>query len=370
MYEARWRHFNTEPYWFSNEVVDNFLRNFLQAKLNQEFNPKSSLFDSYQRIYLGNLREELCVPMDYDDNPKLVKREFEELQRYSDSYIEISNCSAGSTIWFYKFLKEELKIESWHPLILFLKTELELSADNKEKIFRILESYIVRNMLYYPETQEWIRENYFRTLRLDIVKQIRRGNESFESIVRGILNILKRKNNDYPWPDDTQIGEEALDYAGHHWSRPLIRYILFKFEQKNTDPNLTETQLDWSPTLTIEHVMPRKWEAAIEGDPSYLSWPVEVEKSEYDKQARDRDHCVESIGNLTLLTVDTNHASKTLSFSTKKEKFYKPYSRLSLMYDIIWDNKGNERPVWDVAQIKVREEKLVKAFCEIWPFYD
>ena len=375
-YGKYWSHFNKESYWFSNDVVDDFLLNFLDAKVDS-FNLKSSLFDSYQRIYLNDLRNALNIPMDNEDHPKLVKREFEELQQYSKSYYQISHCTAESPIWFYQILKNELKINSWHPLILLLKTELKLSADEEQKIFRILETYIVRNMLYYPEIQGWIRESYFRRLRQDIVKRIRGGNRSFEEIVRSILSILKRERNDYLLPDDKQI-IEALQTAGHHWSRVLIRYILFKINQKNTDPRYSMTQLTWSPdkdrktSLTIEHVMPYKWETATVKGSNVLLWPVrEAQQSKaYHEKARERDRCAQSIGNLTLLTQPHNNEEvQVSSFLTKKEE-YKKHSRIPLSDNIIHDKEGDENKVWDVQQIQDREGILVQEFYKIWPFPD
>ena len=367
-YENCWRHFNKETYWFSDKIVDDFLQNFLEVKLNREYKSNRSLFDLYYRVFLGNLRRELGVDIGHEDDQTLVELEFEELQRYSSSYAEIANCSEESPIWFYKFLKEELQIKSWHSLILLLKTELGLSEDNEEKIFRILESYIVRNILCYPEIPEWIRESHFRGLRLDIVSLIRRANNSFEVIVSGILEILTKKKNEWPWSDDPQIAE-ALHAAGHHWSRALIRYILFKIECKNTDTKFTDIQLTWSPQLNTEHVMPRDWENAKEKKSDKKLWPVAVPGAAYHKKARERDHFVESIGNLTLLNKNLNLMIDTNSFSTKKG-LYRLHSRLSLTADIIYDNNGQERNEWDVKEIQEREEKLVKLFCEIWPSAD
>ncbi len=358
LYEKCWQHFNDEPIWFSDEIVDDFLSNFLQAKLNSKYNSKRSLFDLYQRDYIGNLRQKLNISMDHEDNPELVEHEFEELQQYSRVYTEMINCGEESPIWFYQFLKTDLlKTTSWHPLILFLKSELELSEEDEEKIFRILESYVVRQFLCYPEIPEWIRESTYRKLRRDIVRQIQHGNNSFGAI----KSVLEKQKGDWQWPCDTKV-RKALENIGNHWSTPLQKYILFKIERKMTDTNLTINQLAWSTKLTREHVMPRGWKNATEdktdatGNKSTVDlWPV----ASADK-ALERYQYVENIGNLTLLIGDANQLVATDPFSKKKE-FYSNYSRLSLTNYIVSQDD------WDVKQISKRAEDLVQLFHQIWP---
>ena len=291
--------------------------------------------------------------MDHEDEPELVQIEFDELERYSRSYAEIANCSEESPVWFYQFLKTNLlKGTSWHPLILFLKAELELSEENEKEIFCILESYIVRQFLCYPEIPKWIREREYRRLRLGLVDRLRSENSSFEVILQGILDVLKKQRKEWKWPNDEKV-EEALKNIGNHWSNPLQKYILFKIEREITDTSLTISQLAWSDELTREHIMPRGWENAVE-----RSWPV-ASGGDYSKKARTRDKHVESIGNLTLLTGDANEMAATDPFSHKRV-LYRNCSRLSITDDIISEDN------WDVQQINERAQKLVGLFCQIW----
>ena len=359
LYEKCWQHFNDEPIWFSDEIVDDFLSNFLQAKLNYEYDPKRSLFDLYQRDYIGKLRQKLGIDMDDEDNPKLVEHEFEELQQYSRVYAAMINCDEESPIWFYQFLKTDLlKTTSWHPLILLLKSELKLSEEDEKKIFRILESYVVRQFLCYPEIPEWIRESEYRQLRRSIVDRIQSGNSSFEEIKR----TLEKQKGDWQWPCDIKV-TEALKNIGNHWSTPLQKYILFKIERKMTDTNLTINQLAWSTKLTREHVMPRGWKNATKDETDDATghkstvdlWPV----ARSDDEAK-RYQYVESIGNLTLLTDDANQRVATDPFSKKKER-YGDYSRLSITNYIVSQDD------WDVEQISERAQNLVNLFNQIWP---
>ena len=356
-YTDYWTHFNNDSDWFSDEIVDDFLQNFLEVKLNRKYNSKSSLFDLYQRIYLGNLRRELGISIGHEDDPKLVEREFKELQLYSSSYAEIANSSHESPVWFYEFIKTQLQVTNWHPLILFLKAESKLSEENQEKIFRILECYLIHYLLCYPEIQKWDRQKHFQELRRAIVGKIPKV-KSESGVVESILEVLKDDQN--KWSSDKQI-LPALHAAGHHWSRSLIQYILFIIELKNIDPEYTDSQLLNLTELNIEHIMPGKWENARDPKTNETLWPITETGERYHEKVRERNNSMESIGNLTIINEKLNNENLNNKSFNQKKKLYDKHSRLSLTKDII------EHEEWDVEKIRIREEKLVRLFCEIWP---
>ena len=398
-YNAYWQHFNLESYWFSEKVVDDFLRNFLEAELNTHINSEVPLFDLYQRDYLDQLVKELKTKMDHEDDPKLVVNEFEQLGplynpklvvnefgqlgQYSKTYAEIATSNPESPIWFYQFIRgKKLQITSWHPLILLLKTKWTLPEESEKKILRILESYIVRYLLCYRETQAWDRQRHFGDLRKTLITEIRKVDDS-SKIVDTILKVLKRDRN--KWPNDVPQISEALRTAGNHWSKTLIQYILLKIECENTDPEFTNVQMrklseepaDRNLVLTLEHVMPKGWEKAENKKTNEVSWPIIAENGViitesdpiYHKEARDRDHAVQSIGNLTILTRKDNRKSDDQPFDERKS-IYKEYAecvRLSLANDIIYDEHNVEREKWDVKEIRIREKRLLERFCRIWP---
>ena len=206
LYREHWQHFNNEAYWAkdSNDVVDLFLRDFLKAKLEPEFKNSSNLFDLYQWGY----RKELWGNQKLNENPpELVTREFQELERYSNVYAEIANCSdPGDPIWFYQFLATKFETTSWHPLILLLKSEkddLAISDADLKLTFRILESYIVRCRLCY-DVDSIRRENH-------LIALIRERGFSVENIVRHLKDDDRIKS----WPKDEQQVKRALSNAGN-----------------------------------------------------------------------------------------------------------------------------------------------------------
>ena len=337
LYLDHWCHFNNERDWFSDEAEDFFLEIFLKAKLGENFND-NNYFDLYKRNYHKTLRDDLNLDTDH---PDFIKREFEELERYSRVCTEIINCSdLGNPIWFYQFLATKFQTTNWHPLILLLKSEqndLGISDEDLKLTFHILESYIVRCILC--RGLKSIRgENH-------LVSLIREQGFNIQNIV----THLEEDNRIKSWPTDEQV-ESALHKAGNK-NAELILYILFKIEREvMRDLHYTDNPLTSFEDLDREHVMPQRWETA-EG------W--QVDSKDYEKKL-ERGKCLQSIGNLTLLSSKANaELARNHAFSHKTE-VYRKHASLAITDEII-----NFRD-WDVDQIRERACKMHKRFCQVW----
>ena len=342
LYQKYWKHFNEEEDWHSDEVVDPFLENFLKAKLAQNFDSQLPHFDLYQRVYRKELREKLNLD---EDSVDLVEREFEELKRYSDVYADIINCDYNNPLWFYQLLETEFKTTGWLPLILFLKSEkdeLELSDNELKLILRSLESYIVRCMLSGLKPDPTKTGN-------SIISLIKRQDD-FNATT--LVKYLQRS-----WPTDKQV-KHVLGKVGYK-KRRFTKYILFQIERMITDSSRSEVVLKFDK-LNIEHVMPEQWEE---------NWPLpNAEESGPEAQgrkavrARDRDQCLQSIGNLTLLIGKFNSELQNKAFPEKQPLIWEK-SRLKITRKI----SDSNTKVWDVSQIREREKNLANLFCKIWP---
>lgn len=340
LYNTYWRHFDSEENWLSNTFVDPFLEDFLKAKLGSRFNDGLTLFDSYQRDYRKGLQKNLEVHDEED--PRLVEREFEELQQYSHIYTEIITCDWEDPMWFYKFLATDFENMDWHPLILVLKSEkdnLGISDSDLALTFEILESYIMRRMLCYGPKQSAPR---YKDFVLELISHIR-DQRNFE-----VGNLVKHLA-DHIWPTNREV-RKALSKAGTQRTQ-LIRYILFKIEHRLVDHGYGDAQPNFGIGLTLEHVMPEKWGSNNE------SWPVTSEN--YHEQARKRETHLQSIGNLTLLSDDLNYRVGNRGFEEKKA-LYNTYTSLRITHDIL--NYSS----WDVPEILDREERLSNLFFVIW----
>lgn len=184
----------------------------------------------------------------------------------------------------------------------------------------------------------------------------------------------------------------------------LIRYILYRIElQKREENGYSEpSALSFSRKLTLEHIMPNKWKTTwhlpvadgtilYENNSVYLNREIgadvllfsELFSDDYkagnpdlERPSRDgladesaysdafnlalvRDHLLQSVGNLTLVTGELNASMSNRPFSKKKEALY-TNSLLMLNREICQHNS------WDINEIRERSEKLIADFCKVW----
>ena len=176
-----------------------------------------------------------------------------------------------------------------------------------------------------------------------IVDRIRKEGFSLSNL----LAILKNPGGGQKWPTNRQV-DSALRSAGTKNAK-LIQYILFKIEREvMTEIEYVDNPLQNFENLNREHVLPQGWERANGWEVNDCAKIVE------------RNACLHSIGNLTLLKNCANAKKfKNHSFRRKKLLFRK-YSTLKITEEIIKQND------WDVAQIKKRHCRMYQRFCQVW----
>ena len=188
--------------------------------------------------------------------------------------------------------------------------------------------------------------------------------------------------------------------------KKLIRYILYRIEimKRNENRFIETNELTFNNRLTLEHIIPIKWKETWtlpigEGTVIYgcdstrnhtVSVSRDVESNELfykdlfsqtnlDSPSRDnlaeesyldafnlalaRDHLLQSIGNLTLVTGNLNASMSNRPFHEKRERLY-ANSLCTLNREIHANND------WDVNEIQERAAKLIADVWKIWPSLD
>ena len=380
LYRDYWQHFES-PYWGTEVTVarkkimlsELFLQHFLIAKLgNENVTPQ---FYVYQR----NLAR--------DQN---IRYELSELKRYSEVYQELTDCSLDSEIGQAMSFYKTFDITTVHPFILFIINELEVSGQDLSVVLCILESYTMRRLLCFKQTATKSYTQFFSR----VIGQLKGNRFNLEDFI-SLLSAEKARAS--LWPTDSEV-RTFLTLGADSVNKNVIRYILYRIELlKRKDNQLFETgTLLFDKLLTLEHIMPEKWQRTwslplgmeddntpffeSEGRIYYkdlfrseyrannLDWETEPSKDGLADEsyelllyvAGQRIECLQSIGNLTLVTGRHNSKMSNKPFSKKKASLF----RNSLMV-LNKEISGNDS--WDVPQIHRRTEDLFTHFCSIWP---
>ncbi len=428
-YNRYWDHFET-LYWATKSwVVKNqhtsgttyepFLQHFLMAKTREEtVKPE---FHTYQRVYLEELQE---IP-GCD-----IEHEFSELKRYSEVYREMIDCDDSSEIGNRMIFYKTFNLTILHPFILFLILDVKISGDELNKVFDILESYTIRRMLCFNGTRGLLRFNIFFSHDLigrykkhdftldDFIEQLSKQeirstraatNNEIETVLHPRYEEDYSLDNDYiVFPNNMRVRnalEKSWVVTAGAVQLKLIKYILYRIEDRKRHKNPNMENVTFRSSLTLEHIMPKAWrgkwklptsKGAItysETDGNYRIWVNKETGSDgclyknlfsddykasnpgwMDNPSKEgladpsyldaynlasvRDHYLDSIGNLTLVTASLNKGLATKVFSEKRDIL--AASRLILNKEIC------EHDMWNVNEIHARAERLISDVCEIW----
>lgn len=396
LYQEYWCYFDEESFWEEAGRTDEFLRYFLTAKLGPMNLGRERLFhDIYKGKYHAKLRAKLQI--DDENEIEFVKMEFQELAKYAKSYQKMENptTAIGRHRQFYKHLNlvfENLNLTSLPPFILAVENELGLDSDERNQVYQILESYILRCQLAHGVNEDRTTSLRINALfsSLDLFAQLiknkngdieklddaltrRLSNGNFpievwidiDRVVAGLRRVADQVTNgekfsvalasllssgNVPgrmWLDNKQV-LAGLRRIGHQIEngsssarRPvwdMLRYIFYRIECLKRENLSTDLEKD---KLSFNDFFPR----------SILIQPVS--KSPNIKTAY-------SIGNLTFcekpLPVD-------FSFPERKEILLQmPNASLLL------NKEMEDYSTWGVRQIlQEREKNLLICFHKIWP---
>ncbi len=340
-------------FWEKPGRTDQFLNDFLKAKLGPKRDFGKRIFHhDYKGAYTDLLKEEL---RGNENDKEFIEKEFQELSNYAKTYEDMEKenptTDIGRRRQFYKDLNsifENLDLTTIPPFMLYIANELELENNERDCVYQVLESYVLRCQL-----RQGVNEEKITTQRID---------DLFDLIIKGNIDIRKHKAAETvakylgaegkpgrKWLDDQNIlnGLRRVGYQIDASSKPnrdrvwnMLCYIFYRIECR-----MQGTQMSFENFLNklnklfrgtrLKHIQPQS-----KGQSPKVYY---------------------SIGNLTFCT---GSLTNPLLFSYKKTILSaEPNSELELnkmmlKYDKLW---------WDESAIKHRENILLTHFNEIWP---
>ena len=369
LYQDYWTEFEIHYNEWSDDKLESFLSDFLSAKHRSNNGHDMRAFDLY-RQYSETLDPERGQGLEY---------EIQQLGNYGKVYRRMNDASdsIGIRMQFYK----NLDISDVCPFILYVISELKPDENNIEQFFNILESYIIHSMLVEGRSYYGKIQSFFDNIKA-------RGHTFLQ---------IDHFQKSLGWPSKEQL-EEALRNAGTKNAK-LIRYVLYRIEclkrQNETNVDMPVDNPSFDSFQSLEHVMPESWQAhwpldSTDGETPEDLYFMGLYNSMYKKRnpnwrvtpsreglanrnkryinahklALERIKIIQSIGNLTPLSIKVNKHFAHDLFPDKKDFFGDHPARANsvLTREIFHQNQN-----WDVQQIRDREKDLIRIFFQIWP---
>lgn len=350
LFDEHWKIFE-QPFWtenvrqgrFKRARTDHLIAHAVIAETAREANI-GKIASEYQR-YAG----EKDFPTVADELSVLIThahtyRAMESL----DNNSPLSRISRIFRIW---------DLTTFHPLVLAVNAK-RVNNEQKSELFLCLENYIVRREIC------GLTSKGYNKVVVGFVKRIQESEsplDAFKGHLASLTGDMSRM------PTDTELWKSFVQrqvYA--HIPIPRLRFILEQLEyeyRSKFDEGVILTD-----TLTIEHVMPKKWAEnwLLTGDikaPCESSIEAMIQNyrisDEMKKLMDNREMVIDTFGNLTLLTEALNPSIGNANWDVKQEKFRK--SLLAINRSIA------SRDTWSEIEIEERSRDLGKLASKIWP---
>jgi len=340
--------------------IDLFLQHYLTLMMREEVRP-AHLFESFKE-YVENQQELAELPADQQPEkpnlsviPVTTEQHLQALSRYSKAFRTFAQPQEGSRLAIFLKRLQAVDTATVYPLLLLASDQfLPNRQDEFEQFITVLESFLVRRMVCCLTSK-----NYNR-LFLEVIKTLDRQGALTADSLRAILQ--SNEGDSVRFPADEEFQKSILELPLYQYlAQYKVRAILEAIDQAQADRK--SEQLGLPKGLTIEHIMPVKWE---------LNWPI-PEEYEEDPEAKhefaqQRSRVIHTLGNLTLITGSLNPSLSNASWKKKRPELAK-YSKLNLnRYFYPVQSGEDELEEWDEKAIQKRGEVIAGLAKSIWPY--
>jgi hypothetical protein len=211
-----------------------------------------------------------------------------------------------------------------------------------ELALRSIESFAVRRMLCRLTTKGY---NY---LFLDLIEELVRADMTRAGeVTRDFL--AKQTAEARLWPTDATVRDQLLASEVYRTlSRGRLRMVLEAIEDR-LRTEFSEQPVDRG-IYTIEHVLPQTWAT---------HWPLSADEA---AARAKRDHLLQTLGNLTLVTKKLNPKLSNGAWAAKRLGLGE-HSVLRVNHKLL----ARAGDTWDEDGILARSHELANAVIQVWP---
>jgi hypothetical protein len=324
--------------------VDTFLQNWLTMRCGEQIAVKH-LYDRFTKH-----QEQKCLAADGTMVHCDVEGLMADIASNSERFQTIEAPKGKTRFDVFLWRLSTLGLVVFTPFLLALMSRKGSDQADRDRIARMLESYLVRRMICNLETRGY---GSLCVLLLQALDRVDSGGPASAEI-HALLSQDSGKA--VVWPSDDMFERDWLRRQFYGSIRQIrvvmiLRAIEEQFHAENAkaEPIL---QFDYSK-LQIEHVLPQSWRD---------HWPVAS-----DEAARLREAKVNTVGNLTLVSSALNPAMSNAAWLDIGAKVGK---RSALeMHSILRLNDHLVKKhliVWDEGTIDARAKSLFDVARKIW----
>ncbi len=315
--------------------LDLFVYHYLQCQVGDEFS-------------IGHLYQTFRSWWDRPVEPRDVERELARLRAHGDVFADLSAPEGGSAVAAFARRLKVVDTSTVYPALLYL---LVGAGDRVERsdvagILVDIESYLVRRLICDLTTK-----SYNKTF-LALLKRMLSAKRIDRSLVQGFL--LEGTGPAVSWPDDDAFRDAWLQRPVYeemksHRVSMVLQALNAAMHTAKQEP------LEFRGRLTVEHVLPVRWQTA--------AWPLPSLSAGRDPEAKPpdvvRNRLLHSFGNLTLLTQELNSGVSNGPYDQKRKEI----GDQSLIRLNAW---FRETPNWDEGRIVERGKALFEIARTVW----
>lgn len=354
--EMYWRDFDDD--WWRDQVsqgrqyrsrIDLFLQYWLTMRVKDEI-PTDAVFGRFRSYTSEQLASRAAA-----------EQFLAGMRRDADAFRDFAQLDPRSARGsFYSRVVEALELGAFTPLLLWLISEEHPTpVAQRDKALSAVESWAVRRTLLRQTMKD------VNKLVVALLKEL--DQHSGADVGDAAVAYLSAQTADARvWPTDGALISQLPNVKAYgNIKQQRLRTILAGVELQLRSERHEEVSL---PTkLDIEHVMPQGWR-------SYWDDGVAADH----EAATARDHLINSLGNLTLVTQKLNIALSNRPWTDEAAAQVAPtgkdagLGKRSLLnrFSVLLLNKDIVDPhlhAWTEADIASRNSALASTIAEVWP---
>ncbi len=225
------------------------------------------------------------------------------------------------------------------PYVLYVLKEVS-SLDQRNGIFKYLESYIMRRIINKDSNK-----NYNRLFSGSLISNKISNRTSLVELIE------KKADKTDAMPADEEIKRSFNDNSLINRQTAGILYLI---ESRIRNRAVHSTALLGMNRYSLEHLMPKKWENHWNG--------IQTEEA---KQIRNKK--LLTLGNLTIITASLNSSIRDADWTTKKAGRNNSHGLVHYASGIELISSYLEYEEWNEEKIEERAQFLYEKAIQVWP---